>query len=60
MFGVEFRERSNEYFTDEIVNMSFSIIWALSNHKFYEFIIKIRLNTQYTFQNFLNKLVYSN
>ena len=45
------------YYTDEVENISFSIIWAFSEYQFYGIIINKDTNTQYTFQHFLMKLI---
>ena len=48
---------SHGYFTDNVENMSFSVIWAFSEYKFYGLIINKEANNQYMFKHFLMKLM---
>ena len=44
-------------FTDEVENISFSIIWAFSEYQLYGIIFNKHINTQYIFKYFLMKLI---
>ena len=48
---------SHGHFIDDVENISFSVIWAFSEHKFYRLIINPQTNNQHTFQHFLMKLM---